>query len=318
MIDIIMPAYNAYKTIEQTLLSICSQTISPLIKVYIIDDCSEKPYDYLKDVFKKRLDITIIRNETNMGPGACRNIGLDNAKGDYIFFLDSDDLLFNCYSLENAYNTMEEHPDVALVSGTTAFEEVDGDMSFITNHNRCLHAKMYRRSYIEKYKLRFSNTSNHEDAAFHTLFLVSQPEVKTIKNNLYFYRYNRDSITKRDKLYDYYSLGTFIDNALWVVFEAEKRKFNKIQIGQSLFASICFVFFIHLNYLDQPDIGNIYRKMLPVIMLYNSYDKFVNKAFKYTTFYGHSQNYLDIPPISYYEFVDRINKSYIKEEKVSK
>ena len=316
MIDIIIPAYNAYKTIEQTLLSICSQTISPLVKVYIIDDCSEKTYDYLQAVFNKRLDITIIRNETNMGPGACHNIGLDHAKGDYIFFLDSDDLLYNCYSLQNAYNTIEENPDIDLVTGTTAFEEANGEISFINNHNRCLHGKLYRRSYIEKYHLRFNNTYNHEDSAFHTLFLISQPNIKIIKNKLYFYRYNTESITKRDKLYDYHALSVFIENTLSLVFEAEKRKFNKIMIGKNLFANICYVYYLHLNYLDQPDLNHLYHKLLPVIMLYNSYDKFVPKKDKYTIYYGFSHNYLDIPPFSFNEFLKRINESYKKEKKV--
>ncbi len=316
MIDIIIPAYNAYETIEQTLLSICSQTLSPLIKVYIVDDCSEKSYEYLKDIFKDRLDITIIRNEKNIGPGGCRNVGLEQAKGDYVFFLDSDDLFYNCFALQNLVNRMEEEPEIVLVSGTTAFEEKNGEVSFINNHTRCLHAKLYRRSYLEKYKLRFVETYNHEDAAFHSLFLITQPNIKIIDNNIYFYRYNKKSITKKDKLNEYHSLDIFIDNTLWMVFEAEKRKLNKVAIGNWLFANICYVYFTHFKYLEEPDIDRIYHKMLPVIMLYNSYDKFVSKVYKYNTFYGHSHNYEDIPPISLNDFFVKINKSYI-EKKVS-
>ena len=316
MIDIIIPAYNAHKTIEQTLLSICSQTISPLVKVYIIDDCSEKGYDYLKEVFKDKLDITIIRNETNIGPGGCRNVGLDHAKGEYIFFLDSDDLLYNCYSLQNLVNTMDENPDVALVSGTTAFEDENGEVALINNHTRCLHAKLYRRRYLEKYQLRFNPTYNHEDASFHYLFLITQPKIKIIKNNIYFYRYNKNSLTKKDRLSEYHTLNVFIDNTLWMVLEAEKRKLNKVAIGNKLFDNVCYVFFTHLKFLEEPDIGKIYHKMLPIVLLYKSYDKFVSREYKYNSYYGQRHIYEDIPPISLNEFYNRVNQSYT-EKKVS-
>ena len=51
MIDVIIPAYNAYDTIERTLKSIEKQTIKSLLKVYIVDDCSSRDYNYLKDLF---------------------------------------------------------------------------------------------------------------------------------------------------------------------------------------------------------------------------------------------------------------------------
>ena len=67
MIDIIIPAYNSHKTIKQTLLSICMQNVSPLIDVYIIDDCSKKPFDYLIPLFitqdenEKEVSITSVK-----------------------------------------------------------------------------------------------------------------------------------------------------------------------------------------------------------------------------------------------------------------
>ena len=73
MIDIIITAYNAHKTIVKTLLSIEKQTLKKLVKVYIIDDHSQKDYNYLLELFENKLDITIIRNEKNL---AANNIDI--------------------------------------------------------------------------------------------------------------------------------------------------------------------------------------------------------------------------------------------------
>ena len=104
MIDIIITAYNAHKTIVKTLLSIEKQTLKKLVKVYIIDDHSQKDYNYLLELFENKLDITIIRNEKNLGPGLSRQKGLDISKNEYIVFIDSDDVFYNKHSLANLYN----------------------------------------------------------------------------------------------------------------------------------------------------------------------------------------------------------------------
>ena len=96
MIDIIIPAYNAHDTIYKALMSISLQVIKDKLKVYIIDDCSDKPYDYLKEDFND-LDITIKRLDKNVGPGKARQYGIDHSNNPYIMFCDSDDYLYNPY-----------------------------------------------------------------------------------------------------------------------------------------------------------------------------------------------------------------------------
>ncbi len=77
MIDIIIPAYNAHETIRKTLMSICIQNNVKDLNIYIIDDCSDEPYDYLIDEFNKYLNIKIERLNKNSGPGVARNRGLE-------------------------------------------------------------------------------------------------------------------------------------------------------------------------------------------------------------------------------------------------
>lgn len=88
LITIIMSAYNSEKTIKESIYSALNQSYSN-IEVIIIDDGStDNTVNILNEIKDKRL--RIICKENN-GPAIARNYGINEAKGDYILFLDSDD-----------------------------------------------------------------------------------------------------------------------------------------------------------------------------------------------------------------------------------
>lgn len=89
-VSVITPVYNDAKYILETVRSVLNQTHKNL-ELIIIDDCS---YDESVDIVKSFNDrrIKIIRNDINKGPAFCRNVGIANSTGDYISFLDGDDL----------------------------------------------------------------------------------------------------------------------------------------------------------------------------------------------------------------------------------
>ncbi|WP_375373127.1 glycosyltransferase family 2 protein [Providencia huaxiensis] len=88
--SIIMPAYNAEKTIKESILSILEQSFENFI-IYIINDASsDKTKEIVLSIDDKR--IVYIENKINLGVAESRNRGLKIAKGKYISFLDSDDL----------------------------------------------------------------------------------------------------------------------------------------------------------------------------------------------------------------------------------
>ena len=100
MIDIIIPAYNAHEHIKCTLVSVAMQTIKDKVNVYIIDDGSKKNYNKIVELFKDKINIKELTIEKNSGPGVARQFGIDSSDGEYILFLDSDDLLYNKFSFE--------------------------------------------------------------------------------------------------------------------------------------------------------------------------------------------------------------------------
>ena len=109
LIDIIIPAYNAHNTIENTLLSIASQTIRDQIKVTIVNDGSKKDYSKIIKKLSNLLDIEEIILEKNVGCGKARQIGLDKTKSKYIMFVDADDMLANPLTAFSLYTIMEDN-----------------------------------------------------------------------------------------------------------------------------------------------------------------------------------------------------------------
>ncbi|MDG4953473.1 glycosyltransferase family 2 protein [Actinobacillus equuli] len=90
LISIIMPVYNAEEYIEEAIKSVLDQTYSNW-ELILVDDCST---DNSCNVIQKYLldaRIKFFRNKINSGPALTRNLALDNANGEYITFLDSDD-----------------------------------------------------------------------------------------------------------------------------------------------------------------------------------------------------------------------------------
>jgi len=93
MVSVVIPAYNASKMITETLESVANQTYSNY-EVIIVDDCStDNTYDICKAYCSKSEKFRIIKTKSNFGcPGGPRNLGVKNATGKYVAFLDADDL----------------------------------------------------------------------------------------------------------------------------------------------------------------------------------------------------------------------------------
>ena len=108
VIDVIIPAYNAHNTIKRTLSSIAMQENVKEIKVTIVDDHSDRPYDDIAEIFSNMLDIQIVRMEKNGGPGVARQVGFDHTDCDFVMWMDADDTLVSATSLLMLKNVMIE------------------------------------------------------------------------------------------------------------------------------------------------------------------------------------------------------------------
>lgn len=89
IVDIIIPAYNPGTYIIDAIESCLAQSYRK-IKITIIDDCSTQDLTFLKSRYPT---VSIIRTPKNLGPGGARNFGMKNTNGEFISFLDSDDIM---------------------------------------------------------------------------------------------------------------------------------------------------------------------------------------------------------------------------------
>lgn len=126
-VSVIMPAYNAEKYIEAAVQSVLRQTWAEL-ELLIIDDCSRDATAALAERLAAADGrITVLRSAKNAGVSASRNRGVAAARGDWIAFLDSDDL-WRADKLEKQLALLERHPDAVLSYTASAFMDESGRM----------------------------------------------------------------------------------------------------------------------------------------------------------------------------------------------
>lgn len=91
-VSVVMPLYNAENFLELSVQSVLQQTFKDF-ELILVDDCSTDGTLAIAESFDDAR-IKILRNEKNLGtPGATRNVGLDAAQGEYVYFMDDDDVL---------------------------------------------------------------------------------------------------------------------------------------------------------------------------------------------------------------------------------
>ena len=96
LVSVIVPCYNVEQYIDQCLNSILDNGY-PNVEVICVDDHStDSTVEHIQNLMKSHSNIQLYDNGTdhNIYGGACRNIGMEHAKGKYIYFCDSDDYIF--------------------------------------------------------------------------------------------------------------------------------------------------------------------------------------------------------------------------------
>lgn len=124
LISIIMAAYNAEKTIEQAINSVLSQTY-PDFELLVVNDCSTDKTAMLAEAIVKKDDrVRLISNEKNSGVSYTRKHGLEEASGEWVAILDSDDA-WAPEKLEKQINLQKKTNADLLFTGS-AFMDADG------------------------------------------------------------------------------------------------------------------------------------------------------------------------------------------------
>ena len=92
LVSVIMPAYNSAAYISEAIRSVMQQTYIHWELIVIDDDSKDDTVRLVRQHMQEEQRIVLLENIQNIGPGPSRNAGITSAKGDFIAFLDSDDL----------------------------------------------------------------------------------------------------------------------------------------------------------------------------------------------------------------------------------
>lgn len=118
LVSVVCPAYNCDKFLGKTLDSILNQTLSDL-EVLVVDDCStDSTYKIAKEYEEKDNRVKVFHNETNQGAAFSRNLAISKASGDFVAFLDGDDLWLPTKLEEQIAFMEQKHCDFSYTSYT--------------------------------------------------------------------------------------------------------------------------------------------------------------------------------------------------------
>lgn len=218
-VSIIMPNFNCGQYIEAAIKSVTSQSYQN-IELIIIDDGSFDNSIKIIDV-QEQLDsrIKVLKNKRKMGPGYCRNIGINNATGRYITFLDSDDL-YPRYRLESQLKHLQDSNKIICFGDYLRFK------------NRKVYTKNFLNKYNWKYKDLLGNPClsigtimidrkkiltlpkfpenilRGEDYYFHLALLKIVPVAIYIPRVYLYYRQRTNSTSRIGSVFNIYTLFT--------------------------------------------------------------------------------------------------------------
>ena len=275
-LSIIIPAYNAKNTIETTLNSIKNQKLSILFEVVIVNDCSNYNYKEYIDKYNKYFNIREINTKVNSGPGVSRQLGIDNTRSKYILFIDSDDCFYNEKSISKMYNNIKkENYDLLIGNFIMKTGLIDKKMY---KDLIWLHGKMYKRSFLEKYNIKFNDTRANEDNGFNRLILFMNPKIIYLNEFVYIYNNNINSITRKDNnLYDFIGIQGFCYNMTWAINEAIFRGKKKDDFGIFSLDIMLTLYVYYFKFKNKYDVRKIFAWGSEIKKIYDSTKENITK-----------------------------------------
>lgn len=219
-ISVIIPTYNVELFVREALQSVFEQDFNGKIEILVIDDCStDNTVNIVENIIATHssFSVHLFRQEKNMKQGVARNIGINNAKGDYIFFLDADDTI-DKNAFEKLFTKIKETNydfvvcDWARIDENNAIKIRNND-GFFSNDilenemcERLLEArtyftvnKLYDRKFIHDNHIFFGEGYFYEDYEFYMLTATKANKVAILHDILYFVRVNSFSTTKSNR-----------------------------------------------------------------------------------------------------------------------
>ncbi len=298
LVTVVIPTYKRSDKIERAIKSAVNQTYGN-IEIIVIDDNAKLPEERkkTKEIASKYKNVKFIENQQNLGGALTRNVGIDNASGKYIAFLDDDDEFTND-KIEKQMKLMKDKErqgkNVGMVYCYKNLIGTNGKTVFIGKINvegNCLYEHM--KQCIETTSTwlctkdallkvgKFENVKAHQDNILLMKILANGYEIYRVPEILLnFYMHNGDGITNKNKKYIDYTK---------VLIEYKRKYYNLLtpkQIKEVEYANSCML----LNLYKNNHMKTEYIQELKKIMKIKKLKKYTLKLIYYLVFWQEDKN----------------------------
>ena len=262
-VSVIIPMYNAEKYLRACLNQLCNQTLQSIEIICVNDGSTDATQDILEEYAQKDKRIQAIYQE-NQGAGIARNKGLEAAKGEYLLFLDADDIFDKKLCEQAYYKAKYDMADIVLFEAkrlnmqTGECEDMNWVLRekllpkktpFSAKHcgnklyqitSACPWSKMFRAEFVKQQQLQFQNTKNANDVFFVRTALATAKRITVLKKKLITYRYNEGSniqSRKSDAPIEFYKAFKALKQELIQkgVFKKVEQSYVNMVLKESLF-----------------------------------------------------------------------------------
>lgn len=284
LISVIVPVYNTKKYLKTCLDSIKRQTFKQWEAILVDDGSQDGSAEICDETAKSDPRFRVIHKK-NEGVSVARNTGIEAAQGEYIIFVDADDVCQKTY-FEKMVQTMNEYQPDLVIAGFDRFRDDFEKEHLITRYSitlmknikQFLHlytetrtnmfgisvwAKMYRRDMIEQNHIRFDpSISYEEDCCFIADCVPYINQVAVIGESLYRYRQMNESLSKgyRKDTYRFLVNGLERRRDLLKRFDMEWYLFKLDQVFMIVVKSTCMK--IEQSNLTKKEKREEYKKLL--------------------------------------------------------
>lgn len=241
LISIIIPIYNVEDYLHKTLDSVLAQTYQNVEILCVLDSPTDRSATIAAEYQQRDSRIKLIHQD-NQGVSVARNNGMDHAKGDYFFFLDSDDWLVD-NAIELLVDAARETQCSVISGGIINVDEATQTQSVYNRKRKTglltlkgkhffdlevvVWNKLYHRSTCEN--IRYVPGLIHQDEEFYWQFFARNPTVYAIEHDvIYYYRRGNSITTTKRKTSEHYQLNylTVIKNAYSLLSERPDLRYH--------------------------------------------------------------------------------------------
>jgi glycosyltransferase involved in cell wall biosynthesis len=231
-VSVIIPVYNTQKYLRECIGSAINQTFID-IEIILIDDGSTDKSGEICDEFAKHDKRIKVFHTSNFGPSLARNIGINNASGEYLVFLDSDDYI-DAEMVEDMINEAQKNNPDLVICGYKKFYEYNKNITkvhflkkkryykrkdYLSDFYKYfplifnpVWGKLYKSKIVIENNLKFiDGLSLGEDLVFNSIYYNKIDKVSILNNVHYYYRQYKDTLCRRyrenifDILFIYFS-----------------------------------------------------------------------------------------------------------------